>query len=69
MAESESRDGQGAGDHNVVFEFGHPRAGLSLMQQARLLVMRGYVMDRTGAIKGDTDVPTASTAIARYWRE
>lgn len=50
---SESRDGQGAADHNVAYEFGHPRTCLTLMTQARLLVMRGYIRDKRGPIVGD----------------
>jgi hypothetical protein len=53
---SESRDGTGAGDHDVAFAWGSPRAQLTTMCQARLLVMRGYVMDfRQGEAGGAAD--------------
>jgi hypothetical protein len=55
---SESRDGVGCGDHNVEFAWGTPASYLTTMQQARLLIMRGYVRDfrhgeRGGAADGD----------------
>ena len=45
-----SRDGRGAGDHDVPFSFGHrPTAAwtapFSGLQFARLLVLRGRVQD------------------------
>jgi hypothetical protein len=43
--ESRDTDRAGAGDHNCEFEFGHPRACLTAMQCARLLIMRGYILD------------------------
>lgn len=57
---NETRDGEGAGDHDAVYAFGHPREYLTLMVQARLLIMRGYVMDarageKGGAADGDID--------------
>lgn len=41
----ESRDGKGSGDHDVSFAFGNPRACLTTMAQARLTIMRGYILD------------------------
>lgn len=60
---SESRDGKGAGDHDQPFVFGQWRVCLTTMQQARLTVMRGYVLDyragaRGGAADGDSDYTT-----------
>ena len=67
---SESRDGTGAGDHDIAFAFGAPCSYLKTMEQARLLVMRGYIMDfrageRGGAADGDlsyTDETVTSVA-------
>ena len=80
MAEtSESRDGTGAGDHDVGFSWGHPREYLTLMVQARLTVMRGLVLDVRSAppsirdqlrFSGDDDwvePPPSGIWLARYW--
>jgi hypothetical protein len=72
--ENESRDGKGAGDHDTPWTPGHPCAGLTTMQRARLLVMRGYVKDHVGAIKGDSDwvEPTPSglyVPVSDYWKD
>jgi hypothetical protein len=67
---SESRDGQGAGDHDCIFAWGNPRAGLTLRQQVRLTIMRGYIRDGRGPIVGDSDyaAPTSSGLwLAKYW--
>jgi hypothetical protein len=45
MTASESKDGAGAGDHDCEYTFGRAREYLTLMQQARLTVIRGFVMD------------------------
>lgn len=57
---TESRDGKGASDHDKPFVWGQWRVCLTVLQQARLTVMRGYVMDfragaRGGAADGDLD--------------
>ena len=59
MAEgpSESRDGTGAGDRDLPFEWGHPRDCLTLRMQARLTIMRGYVMDIKDPTQADTMSP------------
>lgn len=56
----ESRDGKGSADHDVPYTFGHPRTCLTVMQQARLTIMRGYVLDASRAAPtvrygGDSD--------------
>ncbi len=61
----ESRDGTGFGDHDKPYFFGHPRECLTLRSQARLTIMRGYVMDtrageRGGAADGDVLVMESS---------
>ena len=62
------------GDHDLAFGWGHPRSGLTLLQQARLLLMRGLIKDHTGAIEGDSDDYVARPSgllvpIETYWRE
>ena len=42
---SESRDGSGAGDHDVAFAWDTPRSYLTTIAQARLTILRGLVMD------------------------
>jgi len=74
VPEHESRDGKGAGDHDTLYGWGHPRSGLTLLQQARLTIMRGLVKDHTGAIVGDSDWVAATPAglyvpIGDYWKE
>jgi hypothetical protein len=73
VSASESRDGQGFGDHDVEYRWGSPRACLTTWQQAHLLVMRGYVRDRSGPIIGDSDyvVSTASGLFvpSEGWRD
>jgi hypothetical protein len=72
--ENESRDGKGAGDHDLAFGWGHPRSGLTLLEQARLTVMRGYVKDHVGAIEGDSDDYVARPSglyvpVSDYWKD
>jgi hypothetical protein len=70
IPENESRDGKGAGDHDTPWTWGHPCSGLTTLQQARLLVLRGYCKDQRGAIVGDSDyaAPTPSGLwLAKYW--
>lgn len=52
IPEHETRDGRGAGDHDTAFTWGNPRAQLTTMQAARLLVMRGYVLDTRRGERG-----------------
>ena len=64
---SESRDGQGAGDHDIAFAFGSPASNLTTIVQARCLIMRGYVRDylhgeRGGAADGDLSYTEDSAA-------
>lgn len=69
---AESKDGTGAGDCDREYRWGSPRSGLTLWQQAHLLVMRGYARDHYGAIVGDSDwvEPTPSGLwLAPYWRD
>jgi hypothetical protein len=42
---SESRDGNGAGDCDKAYAWGHPQACLTIRQQARLTILRGYCKD------------------------
>lgn len=49
---SESRDGKGASDHDKPFVWGQWRVCLTVLQQARLTVMRGYVLDTRAGIRG-----------------
>lgn len=35
-----SRDGRGAGDHDMPFEFGHPRSCLTIREQGWLTILR-----------------------------
>lgn len=51
----ESRDGKGAGDRDVPFEWCHPTAILNWHEQWHLLVLRGRCMDG-GPSTGDTDL-------------
>jgi hypothetical protein len=56
----ETRDGTGAGDHDLKYEFGNARSFLTLRQQALLLIMRGSIMDYRAGEKGgaaDGDLP------------
>ena len=74
IPEHESRDGKGAADNDRPYGWGHPRSGLTLLQQARLTIMRGLVKDHTGAIVGDSDWVAATPAglyvpIGDYWKE
>ncbi len=75
MAEpSESRDGAGAGDHDAKYEFGHPRDCLTSWTLAHLLILRGHVKDRTGAIVGDANHEEPKPAglyvpISDHWKE
>ncbi len=65
MAESESRDGQGAGDHDTPYTFGHAGTCMRPWDLAHLLVMRGFVQNhragvRGGACEGDDDYVIAT---------
>lgn len=40
-----SRDGQGAADNDVGYSFGNPKARLSDHHLARLLLLRGHVLE------------------------
>lgn len=52
----ESRDGAGASDNDATYYWGNPRANLNTRSIAKLLIMRGYVMDtRAGALGGAAD--------------
>lgn len=59
----ETRDNQrtGSGDNKEPFEFGHWRVCLTWQQQARLTILRGFVMDyrdgetNDGAAAGDME--------------
>jgi hypothetical protein len=42
---NETRDGTGAGDRDIAYAWNCPRSYLKTMDQARLLVLRGYVLD------------------------
>jgi hypothetical protein len=42
---NETRDGTGAGDRDVAYAWNCPRSYLKTLDQARLLILRGYVMD------------------------
>lgn len=53
--ESRDNDRKGVGDHDLAFAFGHPRSCLTVRVQARLTIMRGYVLDHEGAVVGDDD--------------
>lgn len=56
----ETRDGNGAGDHDVPYVWGNSASFLSLRQQALLLIMRGYVKDYLAGEEGgaaDGDLP------------
>ena len=63
----ESRDGTGAGDHDIAFVWGAPRQYLTVRCQARLTVLRGRVMDFNhgepgGPADGDTDYVHVTSA-------
>jgi hypothetical protein len=47
-----TRDGTGAGDHDIPYAFGYPQSCLTLFAQARLLVMRGHIIDYRAGIPG-----------------
>lgn len=55
LTTSESHDGTGSGDRDVVFSFGHPLDGMHWHDHARLLVLRGLCKDHAGAADGDLD--------------
>lgn len=40
-----TRDGRGAGDHDQPFKFGDPRSHLSIIQQARLQILRYRIQE------------------------
>lgn len=42
---SGSRDGKGSSDHDQAFVFGNPRSYLSILEQARLQIMRFRIQD------------------------
>lgn len=52
MVIGESRDGVGAGDHDLVYEWGNPHTMLTWHQQALLLVMRGLIKDTRAGERG-----------------
>lgn len=52
----ESRDGTGASDNDATYYWGNPRACLTTRSIAKLLIMRGYIMDtRAGILGGAAD--------------
>ncbi len=63
MATSETRDGEGAGDHDFKYAFGGDTlAGMTLWERMHLMLMRGDIKDfragkKGGAADGDVNAP------------
>lgn len=63
-----SHDGTGAGDHDEAYEFGNPM--LNTREHARLIMLRGLVMDaRRGEYGGAADGDVASAGRAGQLKE
>jgi hypothetical protein len=65
-----SKDGQGAGDRDQRYAWGQPKTYLTTMQEARLLVMRGLVMDTRRGAHGnaaDGDISSGHLTPAGLW--
>jgi len=45
MADHESKDGTGAGARDSVYTSGNPRGYLTVLEQARLQIMKGVLRD------------------------
>lgn len=45
VGETRDADRSGAGDHDIAFTFGSPKGFLTTRALAKLIIMRGYVMD------------------------